>query len=182
MRSLKKYPPIIGFAAWSGTGKTTLFEKIIPLLSNSGLRVAIVKHAHHDFDIDHPGKDSFRLRKAGAIDTIVASANRWALIHENIENLKEPNLYALLDQINSHQLDLILVEGFKHEPIPRIELYRSELLKPLLYPDDKEIIAIATDCSDKISHSITQLDINNPDKIVEFIQHYISLIQIQVST
>ena len=178
-----RQPALIGFAAWSGTGKTTLLEKIIPLLSAKGLRVGVIKHAHHDFDIDQKGKDSFKLRKAGAVDTIVASGKRWALIHENEnenenENEKdqaEPDLQTLLMQLKSHPLDIILVEGFKHEAIPRIELRRETLNKPLLYPEDNKTIAIATESSDKMPHPITTLDINEPVDICNFIAAYFSL-------
>jgi len=172
--SPQNYPPLIGFAAWSGTGKTTLLEQIIPAFRENGLRIAIIKHAHHDFDIDHDGKDSFRLRKAGAVDTIVASGKRWALIHENEITDDEPDLWQLLDQLNFDSLDLILVEGFKHESFPRIELYRTALNKPLMYPQDDKIIAIATDANDKMPHKIKKMDINNPIEIVTFIKHYFS--------
>ena len=188
MTILRNLPPIIGFAAWSGTGKTTLLEKIIPIFRQNGFKVGVIKHAHHDFDIDHEGKDSYKLRKAGATDTIVASGKRWALIHENQTGKStsaetDPDLWALVGEIATHPLDIILVEGFKHESIPRIELFRNKQLhddlasdkNTLMYPDDKEIIAIATDSNDKISHSIRQLDINNPNEIVQFIQHYFSL-------
>ena len=172
---MRNLPPLIGFAAWSGTGKTTLLEKVIPIFKEKGLRVAVIKHAHHDFDIDHEGKDSYKLRKAGAVDTIVASGKRWALIHENEETQTEPDLWALLSELNTHQLDIVLVEGFKHEAFPRIELYRTELNKALLYPDDKEIIAIATDSNDNMTHVISQLDINKPQQIVNFITQHFSL-------
>jgi len=161
--------PIIGFAAYSGTGKTTLLEKLIPVLSEEGLRLAVIKHAHHDFDIDIPGKDSYKLRKAGAIDTIVASSKRWARIHENQSNDKEPDLNVLIKELNKQTLDIILVEGFKHENIPRIELRRAILNKPLLYPDDPNIIAIATDQDDDSHHTIVTLDINAPLSITQFI-------------
>ncbi len=192
MIKITQHPPLIGFAAWSGTGKTTLIEKLIPLFREKGLRIGVIKHAHHDFDIDHKGKDSYKLRKAGATDTIVASAKRWALIHENDTNsntgqLTEPDLASLLAALTSTSaslknapLDLILIEGFKHEAIPRIELSRTEsrtesrvaLNKTLLYPEDKEIIAIATDASDNRAHPITRLNINEPSEIVAFITDY----------
>lgn len=174
---LSNFPPLIGFAAWSGTGKTTLLEKIIPIFCHDGFKIAIIKHAHHDFDIDQPGKDSFRLRKAGAVNTIVASTKRWAMIHENEQDQSEPDLWQLLAQLSLQQHDLILVEGFKHESIQRIELHRSAVKKPLLYPDDKQIIAIATDTNDKITHRIKRLDINNPQAIVDFIKQYFSIEQ-----
>jgi len=162
-------PPLLGFAAYSGTGKTTLLEKLIPLLKEQGIKVAIIKHAHHDFDIDHQGKDSYRLRKAGATDTLIASKYRWALIHEQEEITDEPNLFELLTHIKTATLDLILIEGFKHEAIPRIELHRSDLNKPYLYPDDSQIIAIATDLEKTNHKNLTVLDINDPKQIVNFI-------------
>jgi len=184
MNTTKKRPALVGFAAWSGTGKTTLLEKVIPLLGDKGHHIAVIKHAHHNFDIDHDGKDSFKLRKAGVIDTIVASAKRWAYIHENqafdnhIEDggttPHEPDLNTLLALLhtdpNRPWPDIILVEGFKHACFPRIELHRAELNKPLLYPVDKEIIAIATNSNDKMQHPIKTLDINNPAEIAAFIE------------
>lgn len=162
-------PTLLGFAAYSGTGKTTLLEKLIPMLKQHGLKVAVIKHAHHDFDIDQQGKDSYRLRKAGATDTLVASKYRWALIHEQEEIQEEPDLFELLTHIKPSNHDLILIEGFKHEAIPRIELHRSSLNKPYLYPKDKQIIAIATDFVKSDHKNLTVLDINNPEQITQFI-------------
>ncbi len=160
-------PPLIGFTAYSGSGKTTLLEKLIPCLTARGLRLAAIKHAHHQFDIDHPGKDSYRLRKAGAQQTLVASAQRWALIHERTAPGSDPQLDELLTRLDNKSLDLILVEGFKHEPFPRIEVHRPSLGKPLLYPHDPHIIAIA--CDQHIDCPIPLLDINDPARIAEFI-------------
>ncbi|MCK5605916.1 molybdopterin-guanine dinucleotide biosynthesis protein B, partial [Candidatus Pacearchaeota archaeon] len=132
---------ILGFVAYSGTGKTTLLEKLIPLLTAKGLRVGLIKHCHHDFDIDIPGKDSYRLRKAGAQQVMVASAKRWALITEQPEVQPEPVLHELLHQMEQDQLNIILVEGFKHESFPKIELHRQALAKPFLFTNDDTIIA-----------------------------------------
>ena len=162
-------PPLLSFAAYSGTGKTTLLEKLIPLLKGQGIKVAVIKHAHHNFDIDHQGKDSYRLRKSGAIETLIASKYRWALIHEHEEITEEPNLFELLTHIQTATLDLILIEGFKHEAVPRIELHRSDLNKPYLYPDDNQIIAIATDLEIIEHKNITVLDINEPKQIMNYI-------------
>lgn len=181
MISLTTYhgTPLIGFAAFSGTGKTTLLEQLIPELNQANIRVAMVKHTHHDkFDIDHPGKDSYRLRKAGAEQMLVASSKRWALMVENSnayqEKHLEPDLYELLPHLDQQKTDLILVEGFKHEGISKIELHRPKLGKPLLYPNDPDIIAIATDQvnlpavkPDKKQCPI--LDINNVTEITTFI-------------
>lgn len=169
--------PVIGFAAYSGTGKTTLLEKLIPLLREQSLRVGIIKHAHHEFDIDHPGKDSYRLRHAGATQTLVASAKRWALINENAEPQTEPNLSHLLQKLDSNRLDLVLVEGFKHEPIPRIELHRQSLGKPLIYPQDSHVIALACDDEPQPKPAIPLLDINAPKQIAWFIIDYIQTSQ-----
>ena len=162
--------PLIGFAAYSGTGKTTLLEKIIPLLNAQGVKVVVIKHAHHNFDIDHPDKDSYKLRKAGAVQTLVASRHRWALIHEELDEKKEePNLFELLKHINTNEIDLILIEGFKHEAIPRIELHRQNLNKDYLYPKDNQILAIATDSNKSVHKNLTVLDINDSKQIAHYI-------------
>lgn len=133
---------VFGFAGWSGSGKTTLLEQLIPRLTLRGLRVALIKHAHHDFDIDHPGKDSFRHRQAGCAEVLVTSANRWALQHEN-RGAQELTLGEALRRLSP--CDLVLVEGFKRAPIPKLEIYREGLGKPLLHPTDPSIVALATD-------------------------------------
>ncbi len=133
---------IFGFAAWSGGGKTTLIEQILPRLIAQGLRVSLVKHAHHDFDIDHPGKDSFRHRAAGAGEVVIASTRRWALMHE-LRGAPEPTLDELIERMSP--CDLLLVEGFKHYPHPKIEVFRSANGKPPLHPGDPHIVALATD-------------------------------------
>ena len=164
------HKPICGFVAYSGTGKTTLLEKLIPILCHKGLRIGLIKHAHHDFDIDQAGKDSYRLRKAGASQTLVASGKRWALIHEEAQAKTDPDLDDLLRALRQDELDLILVEGFKHIAFPRIELHRSTLDKPLLFPHDDSIIAVASDCVLTTEKTITQLDLNDTNAIVSFIE------------
>ena len=134
----------MGLAGWSGAGKTTLLVKIIPLLTAHGLRVSTIKHAHHDFDIDKPGKDSWMHRQAGATEVLVASGRRWALMHE-LHDEPEPALDALLGQLNA--VDLVLIEGFKRDPHPKIEVHRAANGKPLLYPDDPAILAVAADAA-----------------------------------
>lgn len=161
--------PLLGFVAYSGTGKTTLLEKLIPELTSRGLRIGLIKHAHHDFDIDIPGKDSHRLRKAGASQVMVASARRWAIINENDVAKDEPNLAELLPQLDPERFDLLLVEGFKHETYPKIELWRRALGKPLLYPQDRNIIAFACDEPPSQRPDLPQLDINDTSAIVDFI-------------
>lgn len=160
--------PVLGIAAYSGTGKTTLLRKMLPLLRARGLRVAMVKHAHHSFDTDVPGKDSYELRKAGATQMLVASRHRWALVTET-GDAAEPRLEELLDRLDHSSLDLILVEGFKAESFPKIELHRPILGNPLLCTLDPSIIAIATDAPIDVALRIPALDLNRPQHIVEFI-------------
>lgn len=133
---------VIGFAGWSGAGKTTLLRRLIPLLTGAGLRVSTVKHAHHEFDVDQPGKDSWEHRQAGAQEVLVASAARWALMHEH-RDAPEPGLSELLTRLSP--VDLVLVEGFKREAHPKIEVHRAAVGKPLLHPDDPTIRAVASD-------------------------------------
>jgi len=160
--------PVIGFAARSGTGKTTLLRDIIPLLCGRGIRVGMIKHAHHAFEIDIPGKDSYELRKAGATQMLVASARRHALVVEQA-TASEPQLNRLLRQLDQDTLDLILVEGFKKTAFPKLELYRAALGKPPIYPDDHGIVAVVTDSRLPVPTDLPVLDINNPGQIVEFI-------------
>ncbi|MGZ8135753.1 MAG: molybdopterin-guanine dinucleotide biosynthesis protein B [Methylococcaceae bacterium] len=160
--------PTLGFAAFSGTGKTTLLTQLIPILKEKGLRVGLIKHGHHDFEIDTPGKDSFRLREAGASPVMIVSRRRRAVITEIIPE-KEPVLDEQLKLFDQTGLDLILVEGFKAERFPKIELHRPSLNKPLLYPNDADIIAIASDCPLETPDYLVQLDINQPEKIAVFI-------------
>jgi molybdopterin-guanine dinucleotide biosynthesis adapter protein len=133
---------IIGLAGWSGSGKTTLLINIIPCLVARGLKISTVKHAHHNFDIDQPGKDSHRHRMAGATEVLVGSANRWALVHE-LRSQTEPGLPELLAKLSP--VDLVIIEGYKREPHPKLEVYRAAVGKPLMQPDDPHIVAIATD-------------------------------------
>ncbi len=165
--------PVLGFSAYSGTGKTTLLEQIIPRLKQHGIRCALIKHAHHDVDVDTPGKDTFRLRQAGANPVLIATRQRWALMVETDDANEEPQLAKIVQQLNPELFDLILVEGFKHEAIAKIELHRSALENPWLYPNDPEIIAIAHDADFSENHPLTQLDLNNPDAIADFIRQWI---------
>ncbi|MDB5393129.1 MAG: mobB [Rhodospirillales bacterium] len=131
---------LVGLAGWSGSGKTTLIAKLIPVLTARGLKVSTVKHAHHAFNIDQPGKDSWLHRQAGATEVIVSSANRFALIHE-LRGAAEPSLEELLSRLSP--ADLVIIEGFRHGSHPKIEIFRPELDKPPLYPDDPMIVAVA---------------------------------------
>ncbi len=163
---------MIGFAAPSGTGKTTLLVRLIPLLRERGLRVALIKHTHHDFDIDTPGKDSHRLRLAGANPVLVGSRHRWALMKET-PGQEEPALAELAARLDRDAPDLILVEGFGHEPFPKIELHRPSLGKPLLYPEDPTIIAIAVPGGGEAQHPIPVLDLDRPSGVAQFIGQFI---------
>lgn len=158
--------PIVGFAANSGTGKTTLLIKLLPILSASNVRTGVIKHAHHTFDIDYPGKDSFELRKAGAKQMLIGSSSRWALM---VETDKDNSLHDHIQHMDLDNLDLILVEGFKPEGIPKIELVRPSLNKPLFYPEDENIIAVATDDELPVKTELPVLDLNVPEQIAEFI-------------
>ncbi len=170
MSDLFSHPPVLGFAAYSGTGKTTLLTKILPLLRAHQLRIGMIKHAHHDFDIDTPGKDSYELRKAGAEQMLVASDQRWALMRDfspQPTSTPAPGLEDLLRTLHRDELDVILVEGFRHVPFNKIELHRSATGKPLLYPQDPSIIAVASDTT--LDTPLPQLDINSPQAVAGFI-------------
>ncbi|EKO3956345.1 bifunctional molybdopterin-guanine dinucleotide biosynthesis adaptor protein MobB/molybdopterin molybdotransferase MoeA [Vibrio fluvialis] len=161
--------PLLGFAAYSGTGKTTLLEALVPKLTAAGLRLGILKHAHHNFDVDKPGKDSYRLRKAGASQMLIASRNRFALMTETPD--AEAEFDYLLQCFDAQQLDVILVEGCKNIAFPKIELHRAEVGKPWLYPNDDNIIAIAAD--ETVESSLPQMNINDLDAIAKFVLDYV---------
>ncbi len=160
--------PIVGLAAFSGTGKTTLLTRLIPLLRARGLRIGVVKHAHHSFEIDKRGKDSHELRLAGANPVLIGSRHRWALMMET-PGQNEPVLDDLLARLDQNALDLILVEGFKQEEFPKIELHRPSVGKPLLYPEDPSVVAVATDQALSGTPPIPVLDLNRPEEIAAFI-------------
>ncbi len=159
--------PLVGFAAYSGCGKTTLLKKLIPLLREKGLRLAVIKHAHHGFEIDHPGKDSFELRKADACQVLISSARRKALVTEFDPHQSEPGLDELLKDLDHSRCDLVLVEGFKAERFPKIELHRCTFKSPYLYSADPDIIALATD--EPVTAPLPVLDINEPQTVADFI-------------
>ena len=162
--------PIVGFCAFSGTGKTTLLRRLLPLLKLKGLRIGVVKHAHHQFDIDQPSKDSYELRQAGAAQMLVASRKRMAWVKELPEENPEPGLQEALQVLDTDTLDLVLVEGFKQATFPKIELHRPSLGKPLMYSTMPGIIAIATDTplADP-DIRLVQLNLNQPEEIADFI-------------
>ncbi|WP_000613075.1 bifunctional molybdopterin-guanine dinucleotide biosynthesis adaptor protein MobB/molybdopterin molybdotransferase MoeA [Vibrio mimicus] len=161
--------PLLGFAAYSGTGKTTLLEALLPKLTAAGLRIGLLKHAHHDFDVDKPGKDSYRLRKAGASQMLIASRNRHALMTETPD--AEAEFDYLLTRFDAEKLDVILVEGCKNIAFPKIELHRAEVGKPWLYPHDENIIAIAAD--ETLETDLPQMNINDLDAIADFVLDYV---------
>ncbi|HAS6672190.1 bifunctional molybdopterin-guanine dinucleotide biosynthesis adaptor protein MobB/molybdopterin molybdotransferase MoeA [Vibrio parahaemolyticus] len=162
--------PILGFAAYSGTGKTTLLEALLPKLTEAGLRIGMLKHAHHNFDVDKPGKDSYRLRKAGASQMLIASRNRFALMTETPE--AEAEFEYLLTRFDEDKLDVVLVEGCKNIAFPKIELHREEVGKPWLYPHDDNIIAIASDTAE-LDSELPQMNINDLDAIAQFVLQYV---------
>jgi molybdopterin-guanine dinucleotide biosynthesis protein B len=146
---------VIGLAGWSGAGKTTLLTRVIPLLNEQGLSVSVIKHAHHKFDVDKPGKDSFRHREAGAEEVLVSSGNRWALMHE-LRGKREPHLPELLQKLS--RVDLVVIEGYKSEPHRKIEVHRAENGKPFLFPTDPDIVGIAADVVVETRLPVAHLD------------------------
>lgn len=155
---------VFGFAGYSGAGKTTLIEQLIPRLVARGLRVSLIKHAHHGFDIDRPGKDSWRHREAGASEVLIASGQRWVLMHE-LRNEAEPDLARQLQLMSP--CDLVLVEGFKQAPIPKLEVHRPALGLPLIHPADPHILAVASDAP--IPTALRVLDLNDVDAVASFV-------------
>jgi molybdopterin-guanine dinucleotide biosynthesis protein B len=146
---------VIGLAGWSGAGKTTLLTRLIPHFIAGGLRVSVIKHAHHEFDVDVPGKDSWVHRQSGAAEVLVSSTRRWALMHE-LRGAIEPKLPELLTKMS--RVDLVLIEGFKREPHRKIEVYRLANGKPLLFPDDPGVVGIATDTAVETTLPVAHLD------------------------
>ena len=164
---------VFGFAGWSGAGKTTLIERLIPCLNARGIRVSVIKHAHHRFDVDTPGKDSWRHREAGAEEILITAANRWVLMHE-LRGAQEPDLAEQLCRFGP--VDLVLVEGYKSARLPKIEVHRSVTGKALLAATDPDIVAIACDPEDvlpaldePVARRIVRLSLNDIDRIAAFI-------------
>lgn len=161
---------VLGIVGWSGSGKTTLLVSVLPLLRAAGLTISTVKHAHHGFDMDQPGKDTYRHREAGAHEVLVASGTRWALLHEVTG--EEPLLPALLRRLDP--VDIVLVEGFKSHPYPKLEVYRPSLAKPPLFPSDSDIVAVASD-SPVEAGARSLLPLNDPRAVSDWIQRHFDL-------
>ena len=161
---------VFGFAGWSGSGKTTLIEKLIPRFVDAGLRVSLIKHAHHTFDVDQPGKDSYRHRHAGAAEVLVSSSRRWVLMHE-LRGAPEPAFEEQLKHLSP--CDIVIVEGFKHAPIPKLEVWRRETGEPLIHPNDPHIVAVASDT--RVDTKLPVLDLNDDAGIASFILAHLRL-------
>jgi len=159
---------VIGIAGYSGSGKTTLIEKLIPLLVQAGLRVSLVKHAHHEFDVDQPGKDSYRHRHAGCSEVLVSSSRRWALMHE-LRGAAEPTLAEQLKHLSP--CDLVIVEGYKGEPIAKVEVHRRAAGAPLLHPADSHVVAIATD--EPLDSRLPQIALDDVEGVARFILEHL---------
>lgn len=168
--------PIIGFVGSSGSGKTTLLEQVVALLADAGVRLAVVKHAKPGFDIDHnPGKDSYRLRTAGAEQLLVASRDRWALMAQQADPLREPSLGETLRHLDADSLDAVLVEGFGHEPYPKIEVYRPSYGRPpQCWPHDASVVAVVSDEALPTA-PLRCLDLNDPAAVAQFVVRQLGL-------
>jgi len=163
---------VFGFAGYSGSGKTTLIEQLIPLLAAGGLRVSLVKHTHHGFDIDKPGKDSYRFREAGAQEVMLAGAQRWALMHE-LSNEAEPVLADLLTHMS--RCDVVLVEGFRSAEIPKMEVHRPSTGHDLIYPVFPNVVAVASDETIDVPAHLPLLDLNDVQAIADFVKRFLQL-------
>jgi molybdopterin-guanine dinucleotide biosynthesis protein B len=161
---------VFGFAGWSGSGKTTLIERLIPLFVERDLKVSLIKHAHHTFDVDQPGKDSYRHRHAGCNEVLVSSSRRWALMHE-LRGAPEPGFAELIERISP--CDLVLVEGFKREKVPKLEVYRASVGEPLIHPHDGDIVAVASD--QRLDTRLPQFDLDDAPEIASFILNHVGL-------
>lgn len=169
-RSTSMAPPVVGFVGASGTGKTTLISAVLPFLRAAGLRVGVLKHARHGFDMDRPGKDSYRVREAGAAQVLVASRERWVLLSELDPGQAEPPFRELLDRFDPGLVDVVLAEGFAGESYPKIEVYRpSHGAPPKCWPRDPMIIAVATDAPLEVAAPVRRLDLNAPEIVAEFL-------------
>jgi molybdopterin-guanine dinucleotide biosynthesis protein B len=161
---------IFGFAGWSGSGKTTLIEKLIPLFVQRGLKISLIKHAHHTFDVDQPGKDSYRHRHAGCTEVLVSSSRRWALVHE-LRGAREPGFAELVERLSP--CDLVLVEGFKRERLPKLEVWRAATGEALLHAGDRDIVALAADS--RVDTKLPQFDLDDAPAIAGFVLQHLGL-------
>ena len=167
---------VVGFVGWSGSGKTTLMERVVAEFARRGVSVSTIKHTHHDIELDKPGKDSFRHRMAGAKEAMLAGPRRWTLIHEHAHDPDGPAERRPLTELlrSMAPVDLVIVEGFKFDPIPRIEVFRPALGKPALYADEQEVVAVATDAPLN-GAPVPVLDLNDPASIARFIAETLDL-------
>ena len=163
---------VFGFAGWSGSGKTTLVEKLIPEFTARGLRVSVIKHAHHGFDLDKPGKDSWRHREAGATQVLMLSNDRWVLMHE-LRGAPEPTLEEQLRLLEP--CDLVLIEGYKSAAVPKIEIHRPSHAKPPLWPENPHVVAVATDADTDLDCPLRRLPLNDPAAVADFILDYLKI-------
>lgn len=161
---------IFGIAGYSGSGKTTLIEKLIPVFTARGLKVSLIKHAHHRFDVDQPGKDSYRHRHAGCSEVLISSSRRWALMHE-LRGAAEPSLQELIKHMSP--CDLLLIEGFKHEKVAKLEVHRGVIDEPWLFPQDPHIVAVASD--QRADTKLPQFSIDDVAAIAAFIVQHVAL-------
>lgn len=168
--TLNYYCPVVGFCAYSGTGKTTLLTQLIPLIKAKGIRLAVIKHAHHQLELDKPGKDSYRMREAGADQVLLMSAKVCALTWQGETAPEEASLNRALSMLVPHSVDLVIVEGFKHEAYPKIEIHRAALGNPLLHQTDPHMIAVVSD--EPIASTLPVLDLNQPEQVVAFVLEY----------
>ena len=162
--------PLLSIVGWSGTGKTTLLQQVIPILLSKGIRAGLIKHTHHEMDVDTPGKDSYLLRKAGASQVMVASSERWALMCETPEK-QSIDLPYLLSRMDHSVLEIVLVEGFKEESVPKIILWRAGIKDGIEELLDEQVIAVASD--QKLALNVPVLDINRPDSVADFIADWL---------
>lgn len=164
--------PVLGICAQSsGIGKTTLLTALLPMLAMHGLKVSVIKQTHAEFDVDRPGKDSYRLREAGATQVLLSSESRWVLMTEQKADAADIRLLDMVEYLDKSLADIVLVEGFRHAPIPKIEVYRPSLGKPLLADSDPHIIAVATD--GETESELPLLDLNAPDAVAHFVMDWL---------
>lgn len=167
---MKNILPVFAFVGSSGSGKTTLIERVLPVLRARGYRIGVVEHAHHGFEIDHPGKDSHRVRRAGAAQVLIASNRQWALIADETAGADDPRLESLVAHFTAGEVDLVLAEGFAHDAVRKIEVYRpAHGRPPRCWPHDPDVVAVASDAELVVERPVARLDLNRPESVAEFI-------------